>query len=217
MFANLAGKASNHLTVFAAGCIACGSPGSGSAELGPVRTVSTTSAPIIGGVDSPSTDNAVVQVAAFKGGELTRDVASGTLVAPNLVMTARHNVAPQLQTEDRVDCRPGKTQVMFGPTVPVDDRRVFVGPESRSYSANPAGALRIKRIIVGPSLALCDSDVAFLILEQPIHDIEPASLRLFSPPSVSETVSVVGFGFSSSTGDRAAVRQRLDGLQITGY
>ncbi|MCU0692584.1 MAG: S1 family peptidase [Polyangiaceae bacterium] len=218
MAANLVGKKRTHLAVFASGCIACGSLDAGSGELGSLHAVSTTSAPIIGGEDSPSTDNAIVQILGFADGKIVSMVFfTGTLVAPNLVMTARHGIAPVLQVEDLIDCRPGKTEVMFGPTRPLDELRVFVGAEFRAYTSNAAGAHRIKRAIVGPSNKFCDSDLAFLILEEPIRDVEPVSLRLSRPPSANEMVSTVGFGLVSTRYDIPKVRQRLDGLEITAY
>jgi hypothetical protein len=198
--------------------IACGTVDGGVVDSGSAGTVHTSTAPIINGEDSPATENAVVQVLAIKDGIIELSTGgSGSLVAPNLVLTARHVVAELRQMEDMIDCRPGETEVLFGANRPLDTIGVFVDRVNRKVSTSVEGMYRVKEIIGGDSNRFCDSDLAFLILDRPVPDVEPLALRLSGPPSELEAVSMVGYGHSSVILDYPKVRQRVDSLKINRY
>ncbi len=160
--------------------------------------------PIFAGTLAPD-DIAVVAVVNFSGGQ-----CSGSLIAPRLVLTARHCVAKTADKDPQVVC--GKT-----PFEPADSHgAIFVVPLPQ-ISEDPNDYVAVSEIRMPESLGddLCGTDVALLRLESPLPDITPLTPRVEEPVTANEVYSAVGFGIDESlAGKPSGVRKRADGFQV---
>ncbi|MFO0675552.1 MAG: trypsin-like serine protease [Polyangiaceae bacterium] len=141
---------------------------------------------IVHGVPDKGRDPAVV--ALDIGG---KGLCSGTLIAPDAVLTARHCVSVSVES---VDCPPKGPQVL-GDRDP-RSIRVFAGDDLVGGRLVAAG----RSIVSPPGPHLCDSDVALLFLDRPVEGIEPLGVRS-TGVARGDTVRAVGFGKSGDAGD----------------
>lgn len=159
---------------------------------------------IFGGTAAPD-DTAVVAVVNFSGGQ-----CSGSLIAPNLVLTARHCVAATADKDVRVVCG----QTPFEP--PDSAGAIFVVPLP-SISQDPNDYLAVGAIRMPENLGddLCGTDVALLRLKKPLTDVTPLEPRVDVAVTAGEGYSAVGFGIDESLPDKpSSERKRLDGLEV---
>jgi len=119
---------------------------------------------------------------------------SGVLLAPNLMATARHCVAPT--SSQQIDCATST----FGAVLPVDDLLVTTA----TVIIPQSDFARVAQIIV-PSGAdqtkVCGNDIALMILDRNIdlaQYVEPAINPPMTDHSVySTTVTAIGYGLST--------------------
>lgn len=165
-----------------------------------------TSLPVEGGeIDSERT--AVFRVITRSDG--FNGLCSSTLIAPNLLLTARHCVAAN--EGDDIDC----ARTEFG--APTDPRNLLfsneVAPDldSQWFSAEHVA-------VPDGSTLFCGNDIALVRLRDPI----PASVAEPLPPSLTEPTTAgqpyvaVGYGASDRDGDSAeyGVRRFRDELRV---
>lgn len=151
----------------------------------------SSSAPsIFGGDRDGDTSSSVVALRVGTGG--TFELCSATVIAPNVVLTARHCVTKNLTTS--VSCdengRSANGKHIASEEEPAS-LGIYVGATPSFASAPDATA----RAIVAPAGdVLCNADIALLVLDRELTDITPMAVRLGSTVAEGETIRSVGYG-----------------------
>jgi hypothetical protein len=160
----------------------------------------------MGGKADP-TDLGVVGIIMMTSSEV--GVCSGSLIAPNLVLTAHHCVAPIENGSMGVDC--GATG--FG--APYSPGSFFVTTKEL-MSQNPSDYHTVREVAVTPGSGLCGVDEALLILSDNLAPSEATPLvpRIDTPLVADEGYSAIGYGGTQDDGSGSGTRRRLDGLKV---
>ena len=192
-----------------ASLIAC-SGGSGAAP----ESVGTQTAAVIKGKNSDATQDAVVLLIHYDPKAQGIASCSGTLVAPNLILTARHCVA---DTDEGAACdvtgKPLAGGVVHG-NFAATTLYAFVGasrPDFSTGQVTPDGYGA--QVIDDGGKNLCNHDVAMVVLKDPIPNAKIMQLRLDGDVAVGDTVTAVGWGVTDKTSD-PATRQQRTGIAI---
>ena len=152
-------------------------------------------------------DTAVVGIYATNLG----GICTGSLLAPNMVLTARHCISHINNNDGSVQC--GVTK--FEPPDAPSSYLVTTLPElSQDQSAYRA----TKEVVLLPGGDdFCGQDQAILILAENIPESEAKPLvpRVDDPLVTGEKYSAIGFGATDGAGNGAGARRRRDDLTIT--
>ena len=161
---------------------------------------------IIHGKLDTSAHDAVVLVIApgDTAGYISR--CTGTVVAPNLVLTARHCVS---KTDLSSICNADGSAQRGGGVYSdkkASDLRIYTGltaaadvgtlPKTARAGVSDTSA-RGKKIIVEDTSTYCDHDVAFLVLDRDL-DVAVAPMRLAGGPREGELLTAVGWGYAET-------------------
>jgi MYXO-CTERM domain-containing protein len=153
-------------------------------------------------------DRAVVGVVHMSQGNFGS--CTGTLIAPNVVLTAQHCVAPT-STGGGVNC----SQTTFGQVYPASSMFVTTKTEF-TYNINAYYAAQ--EIVLPPGEAgFCGRDQALIILSKPIpaSEAEPMVPRVDEPIYEGEEYYAIGYGATfDGQGAESGTRQRRDDLFI---
>jgi hypothetical protein len=120
------------------------------------------------------------------------ELCSGALVAPNVVLTARHCIAKGVTTvvscdENGLSANGAHVAGEHEPTAVA----VYTGA-SPKFGLEPQA---VGKAIVAPkSDHLCDNDIALVVLDRAIPDVEPIAVRLEVGVTPGETIRSVGYG-----------------------
>lgn len=177
-------------------------------------TVAHTIQPIIRGATSGKEHDAVVVLTTFRDG-LRRSLCTATLIAPNLIITARHCVS---DTDSSTACSKEGTPIT-GAAVKADrdpnSLVVFLGKSGLAPNTDDEanGIARGARLVVDPAATVCNRDVAFVVLDKKL-DAPVAALRL-GPPKVDEMVAAVGWGIDE-TGTLPRTREVRSDIPLIG-
>ncbi len=178
---------------------------------------------IVGGTASDATQDATVMLLHLDpAGPRRLGICTATLVAPRLVLTARHCVAT---TDAQVACDSDGTPLVGGRVLgnhAPGDLYVFTGPDRPAFTGAEPPALDPAKwkpagqgleILDDASGTLCNHDLALVLLKDPIVGVPLASLRLDGDVSAGEELLTVGWGVSL-TEDEPARRQQRAGAHV---
>jgi trypsin len=190
-------------------CVGLGACGGGpsaalDADVGNPDATGQVQQPIVGG----ATDRDHIAVLAIA--TITPDseaLCTGTLIAPNLVLTARHCVVPV--ESELVDCNSSTFPSPYTPDA------LWVSPSTTVRNAN---LFPVREIVVpDDDGALCGADIALLILNGQFNDtIAPIAPRLGEPTAAGEAFTAVGFGTALTAGGAGIRRARADVQVVCG-
>lgn len=174
-----------------------------------------TSAAIIGSKPSDSTQDAVVMLVFSDPPKNRRGICTAALLAPRLVLTARHCVA---DTDADVACSADGSPANGGAVIAnhaPGQLYVFTGkdrPDLDPTTWTPAG--RGMEVLDDGAKNLCNHDIALVLLEQPITGVPLAAVRLDGTAERGEELTTVGWGVTS-TADEPTARQQRTGVRVT--
>lgn len=175
------------------------------AACAPVESGETTFArslqPIRGGQNDFSNPNVVGIVAQLADGT---GLCSGSLIAPNLVLTAHHCVA-ELPNE-AVDCNASR----FGAVIPAN--AFYVTPDA-TVTEN-ARFYRVREVHVPQQRSgVCGMDIAVLVLSENLREAAPLIPRLDDYPRAGERFTAIGYGHTGN-GDGSGQRRIISGREV---
>lgn len=180
------------------------------------RTGGAARSAIVKGTDSDESENATVLVMhydALAAGGGAASGCTGTLLAPTLVLTARHCVS---LTDDSAACD-AKGNAVTGGKVTSDHEPskiyVFGGTTRPDFLSGQFDPSRGKEILSTGSATLCNNDLALLVLDKPVSGATIAPIRLDASVWAGEVVTVVGWGISD-TEDNPETRKRRAGVAV---
>jgi MYXO-CTERM domain-containing protein len=142
---------------------------------------------IVGGTTSPASQDATVLIS-----DRGRALCSGTLIAPNLVLTARHCVSDY---DQRSDCGTILSQT------PATSLTIATGANADERTVVARGV----NIYVPSSNQLCSGDIALLSLDKDVPSITPARVS-FAAATKDGVGTAVGYGGDAPRTTRADVK-----------
>jgi hypothetical protein len=175
--------------------------------LGPTITVSQ-GLPLIGGQPDTATRGVVGLVVGDASG------CTGSLIAPNLVLTARLCVASIDSANGTVQCGITNFGPAFAPT------EFTVTPDDNIRNGVPTGAqYGVERVVTTPNPGVCGNDVSLLILSSNVASATAPLLvpRVDGAVTTNESFDAVGYGITDPNDTAGATfgqRLRVNDLSV---
>jgi MYXO-CTERM domain-containing protein len=193
------------------GVLLSGCSSGGGASEPAAEAVGSSAEAIINGTTSPSSQDFVVLLAIEdSNGNLYE--CSGSLLAPNLVLTARHCVS---QTADQPFSCDSSGNGTSGGNVTGDftpsSIYAFTG-NTRPANLNGAAA-RGSKIFHDTATNLCNHDIGLVLLDNAIVNADIIPIRLDSEPAQGDAITAIGWGLTQSSA-LPNVRQQRAGVDI---
>ncbi len=139
---------------------------------------------VFGAASTDPRSSSVIQIFA-------RSSCTATVVAENMVLTARHCVTQA--TSRGFECDENgngvglsmETNAVFGDPLPLEN--ITVGPRG-------AGAPRATQVLVGDESTRCKTDVAFVVVDRSIDNAAINAIAMEPPPPIGGSVLAEGWG-----------------------
>jgi hypothetical protein len=208
----IANRALPVLTLTVLSCLAACSSTSG--EVADAERTGNVHSAVIKGKPSDASQDAVVLLVHYDPADRASGVGecTGTLIASNLLLTARHCVA---DTDAYAACKADGTPIAAGAVRgnhKASSMYVFTGKDRPDFSGGsqikPAGVG--KQILDDGGKNLCNHDIALIVLDKPIENVPIAPIRLDGDVSKGELVTAVGLGVTDKTQQPAQRQQRTN-------
>ena len=196
------------------GPLACSASGPAGDE-GAGEPLGHAASAILGSRPSDASQDAVVMLVFSDPAMNRRDICTAALIAPRLVLTARHCVS---DTDADVACAVDGSPASGGAVLSNHDAGklyVFTGtqrPVLDPTTWKPAG--HGIEVLDDGAKNLCNHDLALVVLEQPIMGTPLATLRLDGSVEKNEQLTTVGWGVTSAV-DEPPARQQRTGVSVT--
>lgn len=120
-------------------------------------------------------------------------LCSGALVAPNLILTARHCVSRAVTATPSCDAR-GRSHNGDHLAEDMDPAAISIFTGTHVRPDQDAPVARAVRTLHPTGQVLCDADVAFLVLDRPIPNATILSMRMHTGVEPGDRIVPVGFG-----------------------
>ncbi len=153
---------------------------------------------IVQGIPDRDRDPAVVAIDIADSA-----LCTGSLVAPNVVLTARHCVA---RTVERIECPASSPQV--GEQRRADSLHILVGDDAQVAREVARG----KAIVTPKGWSLCDADIAFIVLDRDVAGIDPLPIRRHGV-AAGDHVRAIGYG-RAGDGQTAGAKLLRDHVKV---
>ena len=124
-------------------------------------------------------------------------LCSGALVAPNLVLTARHCVSRAVTATPSCDAR-GQSHNGDHLAEDADPGTIAIYVGAHVHPDVDTPRAHAIRTLHPTGRVLCDADVAFLVLDRPLTNVTILPIRLHAPVEPGDLVVPVGFGGGTS-------------------
>lgn len=174
-------------------------------------SVGSASAALLQGSNSPPSQDSVVLLVASTS-DTTTAQCTGTLIAPSLVITARHCVSQTRKPAYACNAAgvgdpDGTVVAEVAPALVA----VFAGS---SYPGRADAPAALGRAVFHDGAAnLCNHDLAVVWLDRPIVNRPIARMRLNRPPATGDGLTVVGWGATEHS-SLPSVRQQQEGVRV---
>ena len=180
------------LLLSGAGFIASCADGDAGSEVRAVRSA-------ISGGESDSTDTSVFLLTSRRGSEGVA-LCSASLIAPNLLLTARHCVSDV--TAEHVTCGQTMVSAPFPVSTLSASNSLTLGGTTTRYRASSVS-------VPNEGADICGFDIALVTLDPPVPAVVATPLvpRIDAPVALHESYSAVGYG-QTEAGDAGVAGER---------
>jgi len=141
---------------------------------------------------------------------------SGSLIAPNVVLTAQHCIAPIQGYQQGVDCGSSEFGNVYSANSLYVTPATYMGYNAYDYTVAskvlvPGGGYGAQW---GNDSMVCGNDVALVILAEPVPASKAKVMipRVDIPVAKGELYSAVGYGATNQAGEGSGTRRRRDNL-----